>query len=214
MSPDPPTAFEDEPIVRPLPFLHRPFGRVVSMVLVIALLVGLLGGLSCLMSNRRIPPSYPVVVAAQDLRPYQRLEEEDVEMGQVDHVVDGTVLTDTTQLPERSMVLREVDKGQAITADSVVIFPSAVIPTDAVILAIPLSQVQATFPALESGSTVLVIGVTLSDTVSPSVYPVTVPLVDVTDSEVVIAVSPRVAVELSSHFAPRGQLVLAPTANH
>jgi hypothetical protein len=207
--------FSQEPSVTPLPFIERPIGRILLTALSIALLGILLGVLSRLMIRLKTPrpPESAIVVASHDLRPYQRLGVEDVELGQVLSTVAGTVLTDTAPLLNQAIVLQAINEGQAVTAESVITFPVTIVLTDTVILAIPLPPEKATLPALEPGSSVWIIGATISDTVTTPIYSTTVPLVDVTDAEALVAVRPEVAAHISLYLPPWGRVVLAPATD-
>ncbi len=208
--------FSQEPSVKPLPFIERPIGRILLSALSIALLGILLGVLSGWIIRLKTPPppENAILVASHDLRPYQRLGGEDVELDQVLSAVAGTVLTDTAPLLNQAIVLQAIDEGQAVTAESVITFPVTIVLTDTVILAIPLPPEKATLPALEPGSSVWVIGATLSDTVTTPIYSTTVPLVDVTDAEAVVAVRPEVAAHISFYLLPWGRVILAPTTSY
>jgi len=50
-----------------------------------------------------------------------------VALGQVDTAVDGTVLTGTVPLVGQAIVLRAIGEGEAVTAESVVAFPTTVV---------------------------------------------------------------------------------------
>lgn len=207
--------FQKEFPVAPLPFGDRLIGRILLTLLSIALFGVLLGGLSLLMIRLRAapPPEGNVAVASSDLKPYQRIRAGDVVLGQVGTSVDGTVFTDTAPLVDQAIALEAIDEGEAVPAESVVIFPTSVDLNNTVILAIPLPAEPATVSALEPGLPVLVIGSTVSETVSPSVYSAIVPLVHVTDTQAVIAVRPEIAMQLSLYLPPWGRVVLAPTTD-
>lgn len=207
--------FQEEPSVTPPPFGDRLIGRVLLTLFSIALFGLLLGGLSLLMIHLRAasPPEGNVVVASIDLKPYQRIRAGDVVLGQVGTSVDGTVLTDTASLVGQAIALRAIQEGEAVPAESVVIFPATVDLNNTVILAIPSPAEPAIVSALEPGLPVLVIGSTMSETVSPSVYSAIVPLVHVTDTQAVIAVRPDVAMQLSLYLPPWGRVILAPTTD-
>jgi hypothetical protein len=205
--------FSQEPSVTPLPFIERPIGRILLTALSIALLGILLGVLSGWMIRLKTPrpPESTIVVASHDLRPYQLLGGEDLELGHVPSAVAGTVLTDTVPLLEQAIVLQAIDEGQAVTAESVITFPATIGLTDTLILAIPLPPEKVTLPALEPGSSVWIIGSTISDTVTTPIYSTTVPLVGVTGVEAVVAVRPEVAAHISLYLPPWGRVILAPT---
>lgn len=207
-----PQEFQVEPTVTPLPFGDRIVGRILLTMLSLVLLGGLLG-LSWLMIRLRTPPPPEglIVVAAHDLKPYERLGVGDVELAGVHSAVEGTVLTDTVPLLNQAIVLQAIDEGKAVTAESVITFSSTVVLTDTVLLAVPLPPEKATVPALEPGLPVLLIGATVSDTVATFVYSTTVFLIDITDAEAVVAVRPEVAARLSLYLPPRGRVILAPT---
>jgi len=114
-------------------------------------------------------------------------------------------------LLNQAVLLDVIDKGAAVTTESVITFPTTVKLTDTVILNIPLPPEKATIPALEPGLSVLIIGATISDTVTTPTYSTTVPLVDVTHAEAIVAVQPEVAARLSFYLSPWGQLTLTPT---
>ena len=99
-------------------------------------------------------------------------------LGQVDTAVDGTVLTGTVPLVGQAIVLRAIGEGEAVTVESVMMFPTTVILTGYSRSggSITPREQRATVPALEPGASVLVIGTIVSDTLSPSVYSITVPL--------------------------------------
>jgi hypothetical protein len=207
-----PSRFQEEPPVTPLPLRYRPMGRILQILLIIVISAALLGAFSWLMARRntQASPRGKIVVAARDLKPYQHLQAGDISLDRVDSHVAGTVLTDFSPLVDGAITLRAIDKGAAVTAESVTVFPAGVDLASTVILSIPMSANEAVRSALEPGMSVLVIANAVSDTVASSVTSVTVPLVDLTEKDAIVAASPEVAVQLSLCLPPQGRLVLAP----
>jgi hypothetical protein len=207
--------FQEEPSVTPLPFGNQVVGRILLTMLSIVLFGVLLGGLSLLMVRLRAapPPKGNVVVASIDLKPYQRIRAGDVALDQVRTSVDGTVLTDTASLVDQAITLQAIDEGEAVPAESVVVFPTTVDLNNTVILAIPLLAEQSLVSALEPGLPVLAIGSMVSETASSSVYSAVVPLAQVTGTQAIVVVRPEIAAQLSLYLPPWGKVILAPTTD-
>lgn len=192
------------PDVTPLPFFERPVGRLWLVLLGI----GLLGVLAwSIRACAPAPQAAMVVVAAGDLRPYQRFEAAELELAEKSGLDEQKVFTEVTSLLSQSVLVREAEEGQVVTREMVVTFEPSVALTGTVALALPLPT--AARAGLQPGSEVLLIGTPISESVSTDVYTAVVPLLDLTEDAAVIAVSPQSAEQLSLYLPPRGQVVLA-----
>jgi hypothetical protein len=202
--------FEPEPTAKEPGFFAQPAGRIVLATLAILAAAGALLGLSCLTGylKQPPPPQEDIVVAARDLRPYQRLRDSDLAIAPFKQPVAGTAITDTSLLVDRAVVLQSVKKGQPVTAGSVVSFSTSVALTGTVLMSIPVDPSATTM--LRPGSSVLIVGVPISKTACGSPVSATVPIVDVTGGQVLIALDPRQALDLVTSVPPTGRVIFLP----
>ena len=202
-----PIGLLEEPQVTRLPFGDTTVGKLLQVVGVVLIL----GALCYLMASRNAAPTArrEAVVAARELRAYRRLQEGDLAMAYVEGAAEGTLLTDQGPLVGQAVLLRDTGEGEAVTAEGVVVFPPSVVLTGTVLISLPLAE-GTTAAALEPGLPVLVVATTLSETVGAPVLAITVPLVDVSEDQAVVAVQPRVAARLSFYLPPWGRVILAP----